>query len=142
VLQQPADLGFAEFKRCVVEASMRCHWASAVHEAKVERRASGKVEISVFSHDADHAPIVETAVRDALARGAVGELGGVFDEPEHRGEPDERGKTAGDKPATSPATRDEGAPEGPLNEDPSDVMDLGTVLGPRIPPPPPPTWKK
>ena len=45
-----------------------------------------------------------------------------------------------------PESTTEGAPESSVpeaDEDPSDVMDLRTVLGPKIPKlPPPPTWKK
>ncbi|MCA9649691.1 MAG: mechanosensitive ion channel [Myxococcales bacterium] len=57
----------AAIKRRVVEAVTRCHWASVVHEPKVERRDGGTLEVSVYAHDADHAPLVEAAVRQALS---------------------------------------------------------------------------
>lgn len=73
-LDEPAGEGFAELKQRVIMAAMHSHWASAVHEAKVERRLGGVVEVSVFAHDADHAPMVEAAVRRAL-RGEAPEPG-------------------------------------------------------------------
>ncbi|MCX4241184.1 mechanosensitive ion channel domain-containing protein [Paraliomyxa miuraensis] len=109
VLDEPAGADFLELKRRVITAAMRCHWASAVHEAKVERRTGGQIEVSVYAHDADHASLVEAAVRRALAQGVTvgGESLGVPTEAE--------------------------------GEDPSAVMDLRSVDGPRLPPPP--TWK-
>lgn len=142
VLELPAQRGFAEFKRQIIEAAMRNHWASTVHEAKVERRTGGTVEVSVFAHDADHAPIVERAVRQTLDQDELGDLGRVFDEP------DSPLPSAMTNTPVPPAARgrrakpEEGTPTGPMHEDPSDVMDLGTVLGPRLPPPPPPTWQE
>lgn len=62
----------AAIKRTVIEAVTRCHWASVVHEPKVERREGGALEVSVYAHDADHAPLVEAAVREALAAGGKG----------------------------------------------------------------------
>ena len=38
-----------------------------LHEPKVERRDGGTLEVSVYAHDADHAPLVEAAVRQALS---------------------------------------------------------------------------
>jgi hypothetical protein len=68
LLDRSTGEDFSELKRRVIEAAMRCHWASVVHEAKVERRAEGAVEVSVFVHDADHASLVEAAVRRGLER--------------------------------------------------------------------------
>ncbi len=148
VLDQPANEDFATLKRRVVEATMRCHWASAVHEAKVERRAGGMVEVSVFALDADHAPIVETEVRDALTLRAMIKAEQAVEQPRRPGMPRRRMPT---RTMTVPSEEGEesgepgeptGVPSSPMDEDPSDVMDLRTVLGPKIPPPPPPTWKK
>lgn len=121
VLDEPAGEGFADLKLRVIAAAMRSHWASAVHEAKVERRPGGQVEVSVYAHDADHAPIVEAAVRRALAEGVPVEAASLESRPPIMMEP------------TMEA----------VEEDPSAVMDLRTVDGPRIPPlpPPPPRWK-
>lgn len=97
VLQQPVSQSFADLKQRVVEAAMRCHWASTVHQAKVERRAGGSVEVSIFAHDADHAPLVEEAVRQALVADVVDELGSVFDEP---AKPRARGRAKTKAPPT------------------------------------------
>ncbi|MEM9456527.1 MAG: mechanosensitive ion channel domain-containing protein [Myxococcota bacterium] len=137
VLEPPVGREFAELKQQVIEAAMRSHWASAVHQAKVERRAGGLVEVSIFSHDADHAPIVEQAVRESLIGKEVGDLGQVFDEST----PAIEDPTTSEEPPADPTEPEqiaatEGIPTAPLNEETSDVMDLGTVLGPRIPPPP------
>lgn len=107
MLDEPAGEGYADLKRRVIAAAMRCHWASAVHEAKVERRVGGQVEVSVYAHDADHAPLVEAAVRRVLAQGEP--IGGAS----------------------------LGVPIAAEHEDPSAVMDLRTVDGPQLPPPPP-----
>ncbi|MEM7156142.1 MAG: mechanosensitive ion channel domain-containing protein [Myxococcota bacterium] len=65
-LDQEAGAGFADLKRTVIEAAMRSHWSSVVHEPKVERRGGTKIEVTVYAHDADHAPLVEAAVRKVL----------------------------------------------------------------------------
>lgn len=115
-LDEPAGEDFAELKHRVIAAAMRCHWASAVHEAKVERRMGGHVEVSVYAHDADHAPMVEAAVRRALAEGVP--VSGASLEPGVPGRVE------------------------PVEEDPSAVMDLRTVDVPQLSlPPPPPSWK-
>ncbi len=64
-VQPPAGKDFAEIKRLVLQATIQCHWASVIHEPKVERRATF-IEVSVYAHDVDHAPHVEAAVRAAL----------------------------------------------------------------------------
>jgi hypothetical protein len=69
VIDQSPDDDFASLKRHIIRSASRCHWASVVHEPKVERRDDNKVEVSVYALDADHAPEVETAVRKALAEG-------------------------------------------------------------------------
>jgi hypothetical protein len=69
VLEQPADADFAHLKRHVIRAAMRSHWASVVHAPKVERREGNHIEVSVYALDADHAPVVEAAVRRALDQG-------------------------------------------------------------------------
>lgn len=117
VLDEPAGEDFAELKRRVIAAAMQCHWASAVHEAKVERRVGGTVEVSVFAHDSDHAPIVEAAVRHALRAGVA-----------------EAGVPEASVPEAS--VPEAGVPQVVDVEDPSDVMDLATVDGPNVPPPP------
>lgn len=66
-IEPSEDVDFSELKRQVVRAAMRCHWASVVHEPKVERRERGAIEVSVYALDADHAPVVEAAVRRGLA---------------------------------------------------------------------------
>ncbi len=66
-IEQPDGIDFVSLKRAVVRAAMRCHWASVVHEPKVERRDGNAVEVSVYALDADHAPMVEAAVRVALS---------------------------------------------------------------------------
>lgn len=68
-IDQPEGTDFVSLKRQVVRAAMRSHWASVVHEPKVERRDGITVEVSVYAFDADHAPVVEAAVRTALADG-------------------------------------------------------------------------
>lgn len=65
-LDQEAGAEFAELKRTVIEAARRSHWSSVVHEPKVERREGTKIEVTVYAHDADHAPLVEAAVRKVL----------------------------------------------------------------------------
>lgn len=141
VLEQPVGQGFAELKRRVVEAAMRSHWASAVHEAKVERRVGGTVEVSVFAHDADHAPLVEAVVRQALSS-EVMDMSQVFDEPEPAvAEPAAAGPAAaGREPVPGGDAPSGGVPKAQMGEDPSEGMDLGSVLRPKIPLPP--TWKK
>ena len=159
VLDRPVGDDFADLKRTVIEAAMRSHWASAVHEAKVERRAGGTVEISVFAHDADHAPIVETEVREAVATESLAKVGRMMEtEPGHDtrqvlgegsedvgSEPEAAPEPGAPEPDAPEGVREPGTPEGVPegDEDPSDVMDLRTVLGPKIPKlPPPPSWKK
>ncbi|MCH9679900.1 MAG: mechanosensitive ion channel family protein [Deltaproteobacteria bacterium] len=68
-LEAPVGKDFAEVKHMVLDATMRCHWASVVHEPKVQRRADA-IEVSIYAHDADHAPLVEAAVRAALSTAA------------------------------------------------------------------------
>ena len=68
-IEQPPGVDFASLKRHVVRSAMRCHWASVVHEPKVERRERPAIEVSVYALDADHAPVVEAAVRRALEAG-------------------------------------------------------------------------
>jgi hypothetical protein len=69
VLEQPADVEFARFKQHVVRAAMRSHWASVVHEPKLTRREGQTVEVNIYALDADHAPVVEAAVRKSLEQG-------------------------------------------------------------------------
>ncbi len=69
VIEAPEDLEFATLKRHVIRAAMRCHWASVVHEPKVERREGETIEVSIYALDADHAPVVEQAVRRFLVDG-------------------------------------------------------------------------
>lgn len=69
VIQAPTDLDFATLKRHVIRSALRSHWASVVHEPKVERREGDSIEVSVYALDADHAPEVEAAVRKVLADG-------------------------------------------------------------------------
>lgn len=66
-IESPEGVDFVSLKRQVVRSAMGCHWASVVHEPKVERRERGAIEVSVYALDADHAPVVEAAVRRALA---------------------------------------------------------------------------
>ncbi len=68
-IDQPPGVDFVSLKRHVVSSAMRCHWASVVHEPKVERRERETIEVSIYALDADHAPVVEAAVRQALAAG-------------------------------------------------------------------------
>lgn len=68
-IERPDGVEFSTLKRQVVRSAMRCHWASVVHEPKVERRERGVIEVSIYALDADHAPVVEAAVRQALAAG-------------------------------------------------------------------------
>lgn len=68
-IEQPTGVDFSTLKRHVIRSAMRCHWASVVHEPKVERRERESIEVSIYALDADHAPVVEAAVRRALARG-------------------------------------------------------------------------
>lgn len=68
-IDQPPGVDFVSLKRHVVRSAMRCHWASVVHEPKVERRERDTIEVSIYALDADHAPVVEAAVRRALAAG-------------------------------------------------------------------------
>lgn len=70
-LDQPVEEGFAELKQRVIDAALRCHWASVVHEPKVERREGTRIEVTVYAHDADHAPRVEAAIRRALDGGGA-----------------------------------------------------------------------
>jgi len=162
LLDERADADFAELRKTVVEAAMRSHWASAVHEAKVERRANGAVEVSVFAHDADHAPIVEMDVRRALgevpAEGTG--VGRVLGELPRRLSPAPARPPGPTEPVARPGStgssdggraggggggggmareKDQGAPQAEVGEETSDVMDLRTVLGPKLPPPP--SWE-
>lgn len=66
VIEAPAGKDFSSLKRDVIQAAVRCHWASVVHAPKVERREGNTVEVSVYALDADHAPLVESAVRASL----------------------------------------------------------------------------
>ncbi|MBV1862724.1 MAG: mechanosensitive ion channel family protein [Nannocystaceae bacterium] len=70
-IEQPQDVDFVSLKCHVVRSAMRCHWASVVHEPKVERRERDTIEVSIYALDADHAPVVEAAVRRALASGVL-----------------------------------------------------------------------
>lgn len=67
VLDAPAGAEFSALKQTAIRAALRCHWASVVHPPKVEKREGDTLEISVYALDADHAPLVESAVRSALA---------------------------------------------------------------------------
>lgn len=70
-IERPEGVDFVTLKRHVVRSAMGCHWASVVHEPKVERRDRGAIEVSVYALDADHAPVVEAAVRRALVSGVL-----------------------------------------------------------------------
>ncbi len=67
VIDAPGDKDFSTLKQEVIQAALRCHWASVVHPPKVELREGQTIEVNVYALDADHAPIVESAVRDFLA---------------------------------------------------------------------------
>ena len=67
VIDAPEKTDFSTLKRDVIQAALRCHWASVVHAPKVELREGNTIEVSVYALDADHAPIVESAVRSFLA---------------------------------------------------------------------------
>ncbi len=67
VIEAPEKTDFSTLKRDLIQAALRCHWASVVHAPKVELREGGAIEVSVYALDADHAPIVEAAVRKFLS---------------------------------------------------------------------------
>ena len=66
VLDTPEGSDFVSLKQTAIRAALRCHWASVVHPPKVERRGRGTLEVSIYALDADHAPMVEAAIRTAL----------------------------------------------------------------------------
>lgn len=92
VLDERVDEGFAELKRQVIDAAIRCHWSSVVHEPKVERREGTQIEVTVYAHDADHAPKVEAAIRRALTSKAASR---VFEQAARVQPPKLGGGTAG-----------------------------------------------
>lgn len=68
-VEVPPGESFPVFKRRVVQAAMRSHWASVIHEPKVVLAADGRVEIGAYALDADHAPALEAAIRGQMSSG-------------------------------------------------------------------------
>lgn len=74
VIDAPKDKDFSALKQDIIQAALRCHWASVVHPSKVERREGSTLEVSVYALDADHAPEVEAAVRQFMSEQAADAL--------------------------------------------------------------------
>ncbi len=62
-------------RRVVVEAALRSHWCAIVHTPKIEARQDGQLEVTIYAQHVDYAPLVEAAVRKAVAK-ALPELAG------------------------------------------------------------------
>ncbi|MBL4688306.1 MAG: mechanosensitive ion channel [Nannocystaceae bacterium] len=57
----------ADFRRLVTHATLRCPWSSVLHPPRFEPAGEGQLEISVYALHRDYAPLVESAVRNAIA---------------------------------------------------------------------------
>ncbi|MEM6991995.1 MAG: mechanosensitive ion channel domain-containing protein [Myxococcota bacterium] len=68
-LDEPAAGDLADFRRLVTHATLRCPWSSILHSPRFESTGDGQLEISVFALHRDYAPLVEAAVREAVAAG-------------------------------------------------------------------------
>ncbi len=66
----PEGLALPKLRALVCQHALGSHWASIAREPDLEMTADGTLEITVFALDADHAPDVEAAVRQALEQRA------------------------------------------------------------------------